>query len=799
MEDLHTLAAALATLGYAPNSSASFAARAAHHSAELLYEAAQGDLLVTLLVGRRSTQTSIVLYLCDSVQQSLSAGDWSTVGTGVNWLFMTFRGSLRPIDARSQRPTTPRDGVNVSSAGPAGSSYALGGSVAGSGGGAPGSGGGAAGQGRGAVGSEGGAVRSNGAEMSHLRGGTPPLHCAPPGPDDGGGAAGSGSVDAAAGSDHAGGPVGGEAPSLPPRPPPRASLPSRVSREPQLRRHALPEMPTMLSLPKMVGNSEPSNQARTEDGTGAGNATSAGDATDAVDATVTANMTGAASATGEAAATGEADATGAVNATGAVSKAREVNIPDNLCASILPGLRRHYSTDQLAIRSWLKLLKQCTLTLLQRLPPSMLVSKRAPQYKAMTPAAVANVEIKYNDGGVLRSALRPVITNTASTNVTPIIAIILYMANEGDPFYLWMIDQFKSGVIVESTRKRKAPASSTSAGHADDNQPPRRQRTTPSGTGTPHAGEGALNGSQGVHQSRGGGRSSGSAGNGGGGSNADGSRSAGALTTPVGSDAEEAGGAALEEAAVGSLIQNRPNEYQSHGHLPASALAGLSGASLARANATAATDEAAIERRDAVAASLASVNSVLSHADKSTSTGSCVLYNADGAAIAAACCDPSVEIHCGSPVPVGLVSMSQVLVIREQSDCVYPHGGHGTCEVSRPLAGSPTLLSVRSHPLLWDLSQLGYVRGLSWSACAMRFGARTSSLSSHLTASLSNFFPPLFPRAQTSRFNVGQAISHARRRLPWLCSRVAESRAVRDRQGPPRRHAHGGTALQVAL
>lgn len=71
MDDLYSVSAALAALGYGPTSAPVFAARAVHHAAQLLYEAADGELVVTVLVGQRTRSASIVLYLCNNKQRAL--------------------------------------------------------------------------------------------------------------------------------------------------------------------------------------------------------------------------------------------------------------------------------------------------------------------------------------------------------------------------------------------------------------------------------------------------------------------------------------------------------------------------------------------------------------------------------------------------------------------------------------------------------------------------------------------------------------------------------------------------------
>jgi len=312
MEDLHTLAAALATLGYASDSATSFAARAAHHSAELLYEAAQGDLLVTLLVGRRSSQTSIVLYLCDSVQRALGTGEWGTVSTGVNWLFLTFRGALGPVDTRTQRPMTSNEGFNLSSTDAARGAAAPGGS-------APGSGG-AACAGAGAAGSHGGGAGG-------VSDGAPPSGGPSSAVEESGGAVGSRSAGAAPAGGSAGGP-GDEQVARPGVPPARHPQRPPAPLRPPLERHNLPDVPTVLSLPRMIGNTEVRDN--TDAAVDAGASVAPGGT----------NEPGAADAAGAAAAFGAAAASNVAASTCATSTPRVVSIPDGLSGSILRGLRR---------------------------------------------------------------------------------------------------------------------------------------------------------------------------------------------------------------------------------------------------------------------------------------------------------------------------------------------------------------------------------------------------------------------------------------------------------------------------
>jgi len=84
----------LAALGFAPDSAAVYAARAAHHSARLLYKTTQGELLVTLLVGKRSSNNAVMLYFCECVEQALQPSDMAHISTGMKLIFFSFRSLL---------------------------------------------------------------------------------------------------------------------------------------------------------------------------------------------------------------------------------------------------------------------------------------------------------------------------------------------------------------------------------------------------------------------------------------------------------------------------------------------------------------------------------------------------------------------------------------------------------------------------------------------------------------------------------------------------------------------------------
>jgi len=189
-----------------------------------------------------------------------------------------------------------------------------------------------------------------------------------------------------------------------------------------------------------------------------------------------------------------------------------------------------------------------------------------------------------------------------------------------------------------------------------------------------------------------------------------GSHSEGAGATPHASG-NHAGGANVDEDEVDSQPHTHPHLSNTQGRLTSAVPAAHVAVAFGGSTATLAPCAAVVELSAAVSPSMASVYSVLSTSDESTSTGACLLYGEGRVVVAAARCDPSVGMHCGVPVPPGLVSISRVSVVNGQTGAIYPHGGYGTCAVPRDLGGSPTLLSVQTQPLLWNLSCLGYVLG----------------------------------------------------------------------------------------
>lgn len=414
MDDLQSVSAALATLGYGPISAPAFASLALHHTAQLLYEAGNGELLVTVLFGKRSGQTSFSLYLCDCVQRSLGPSGWGSVSTGVKMLFLSF------LDALTSSRAAPLPGARKpGSSTRANAATQIDATQRG---------------GVGGAGARGGAAASE----SSPRG-----DCTVNTPED----TDRSSRDAAG----FGGPMAGgalplpadsavDADELPPLP---SGLPtsSQVgARRPGLadamssQLHALPEIPALLQLPEMVGN----DYEHAEEGAS------------------------------------QPDCV-------------EISIPGALFGSVLAILRCNSRKDQRVVRNWSMVLKQSTTTLLGWLPSTAVRSRTAPTYKSLTHKAVVNAKITFGDDAVQHTFETPIMGNTRGTLVTPTRAIILFVAGKGEPLYLWLVDQFKSGVVVESGPKRKVPPASSTAGE----DPPARRRLLENGTGdgTGEAGE----------------------------------------------------------------------------------------------------------------------------------------------------------------------------------------------------------------------------------------------------------------------------------------------------------------------
>jgi len=414
MDNLQSVSAALAALGYSSSSAPVYAARAAHHAAQLLYEAAEGELFVTVLVGQRRRPTSIILHLCDSVQQRLQPASWGTLSTAVKMLFYSFHAACEnaPAQPGSAAGSAATGGGSVVATGtyPAGRSGELGGDAvmdfasAGQGGG-----------------------QDDGGNDNVL--GLPP----------------AGSINRIpANLPHGSAPADGApingtgGPQAAPTPPIRrpqdvgGRRPATAAPAAPPYRHSLPDVPMMLTLPEMRGHEA-------------------------------------------------ADATPVV----APDNLKIIIIPAEFCAVTLASLRRHYTTDQKMVRNFCMVLMQCTKTLLGRLPSGSLRSRRSPTYIPLTPAAVTNAKIIYWDGGTDPTEItKPFYRNTGVANVPGTLALILYMAHQRSPLYLWLIDQFDAGVTVESGRRRKAAADpdvGASGGEGDGRGQPRRRLGTPGG------------------------------------------------------------------------------------------------------------------------------------------------------------------------------------------------------------------------------------------------------------------------------------------------------------------------------
>jgi len=103
------------------------------------------------------------------------------------------------------------------------------------------------------------------------------------------------------------------------------------------------------------------------------------------------------------------------------------------------------------------LLKKFTHALLLCLSADSVKSRRSPTYQSLTPKVVLNKVVKYWNGKRHVSVTNPVLNNTGKVTHEVVFAIICGMVYQRQPLYLWLVEQFQSGVTVEEQKKRKAP------------------------------------------------------------------------------------------------------------------------------------------------------------------------------------------------------------------------------------------------------------------------------------------------------------------------------------------------------
>ncbi|KAK1869497.1 hypothetical protein I4F81_011973 [Pyropia yezoensis] len=135
----------------------------------------------------------------------------------------------------------------------------------------------------------------------------------------------------------------------------------------------------------------------------------------------------------------------------------QIFIPDDVTSSVLRQLRTYYDSDKWLLRRWAPLLKHaCTLLIAKKTAPG----KKAitiGSYRSMTPKVCFNAIVTFTDGLCKRVAERPMLDKTSHVNETAYFAVILVMAYQEQTFYLWLIEQFAHGAVCATGRKRKAP------------------------------------------------------------------------------------------------------------------------------------------------------------------------------------------------------------------------------------------------------------------------------------------------------------------------------------------------------
>lgn len=146
---------------------------------------------------------------------------------------------------------------------------------------------------------------------------------------------------------------------------------------------------------------------------------------------------------------------------------RVVDIPDEVSTSVLSQMRTYYQSDKMMLRQWGMLLMHASNLLIAKKTAAGKRPATIGTYRAMTPKACWNVTVKFKDGLDSRTVERPFMHNTAKIDEKVYLAIALVMAYNEQNFYLWLIAQFAQGVVCATGRKRKKPGQGNTA-DADD-------------------------------------------------------------------------------------------------------------------------------------------------------------------------------------------------------------------------------------------------------------------------------------------------------------------------------------------
>jgi len=148
-----------------------------------------------------------------------------------------------------------------------------------------------------------------------------------------------------------------------------------------------------------------------------------------------------------------------------------IDIPDDIASSVLRQMRTYYQSDKSMLRQWAQLLKHACTMLIAKKTAAGKKPVTIGSYRAMTPKACVNAVVKLKDGVYPRMVERPMLHKTSHIDEKTYLAVVLVMAFQEQSFYLWLIAQFSHGAICLAARKRKRPLQGDNAGEdsADGN------------------------------------------------------------------------------------------------------------------------------------------------------------------------------------------------------------------------------------------------------------------------------------------------------------------------------------------
>eukprot|EP00168_Porphyra_purpurea_P015013 TRINITY_DN4470_c0_g1_i2.p1 TRINITY_DN4470_c0_g1~~TRINITY_DN4470_c0_g1_i2.p1 ORF type:complete len:257 (-),score=13.14 TRINITY_DN4470_c0_g1_i2:514-1284(-) len=235
------------------------------------------------------------------------------------------------------------------------------------------------------------------------------------------------------------------------------------------------------------------------------------------------------------------------------------------------------------------------------------------------------------------------------------------MAYLRQPLYLWLVDQFQSGVIAKTRKKQKAPDDDTATRREAARRVHRVRASTPDATPrATHAASAHSPPPPHAHPLAG-------------------------CAGPAGD-----GGAAPQADATSGGVVVSPDARCPP---PLESLTRL----------------LTCTSSEALAAAVTSARSVWSAAPGSTSTGIVALFLPQSGIVSQERCDLLVAEVGGRRLDAAFIVVDDVSVVEGQEELIYPFAGAGSGTIPLPDSSRPTLVSVCQQPLVWDVSIVGYI------------------------------------------------------------------------------------------